>query len=146
MLACKTACDSHQCETVPASAYGLSLSCDQDEDIGHLLPTCPRAHRRPGASSTTFSRTLRLSASSTSFLLAAVPRTFGKDVDHPLSTTIRSCIEDVRLWAYRCSTATSSNALYNWCVRFDPPRAVLLSRFPPLSSIVVTPVVLLFDI
>jgi hypothetical protein len=41
--------------------------------------------------------------------------------DDPVAVTIRACLQDVRPWAYRCTTPTSSIALYNWCIRFDPP-------------------------
>jgi hypothetical protein len=42
-------------------------------------------------------------------------------VDDSLSVTVRRCIEDVRLWAYRCSKPASAVSLYNWCIAFDPP-------------------------
>jgi hypothetical protein len=41
--------------------------------------------------------------------------------DDPIAVTIRACLRDVRLWAYRCTTPTSAIALYNWCISFDPP-------------------------
>jgi hypothetical protein len=34
---------------------------------------------------------------------------------------VNRCIEDIRLWAHRCSNPDSSNILNNWCNGFEPP-------------------------
>jgi hypothetical protein len=38
-----------------------------------------------------------------------------------LQVTINRCIEDVRLWANRCTKSQSSVTLIAWCNLYDPP-------------------------
>jgi hypothetical protein len=42
-------------------------------------------------------------------------------IDEPLPVTARRCLEDVRLWAHRCSKAQTRDYLLYWCNNFDPP-------------------------
>jgi hypothetical protein len=42
-------------------------------------------------------------------------------LDEDLSTVSRRCIEDIRLWAFRCNTTSSTSLLNNWCNGHDPP-------------------------
>jgi hypothetical protein len=41
--------------------------------------------------------------------------------DEPLQVVTRRCIDDIRLWAHRCSNPASSDSLLSWCTQFDPP-------------------------
>jgi hypothetical protein len=42
-------------------------------------------------------------------------------VDEDLSLVSHRCIEDIRLWAHRCTTSSPSLTLNNWCNGFEPP-------------------------
>jgi hypothetical protein len=33
----------------------------------------------------------------------------------------RCCLADLRLWAHRCTSPTSSSMITNWCFSFEPP-------------------------
>jgi hypothetical protein len=146
-LKCKIFCWLAKQRRIPTNARrfrhritdsAACLSCDQDEDVDHLLLTCPRAletwsffnHFRSAPAPSGF-LDLLLSycrgvpeATVTTAIVWNIWKRRNNLVfnraDDPLAAIVRSCIEDVRLWAFRCST-TSSTALYNWCVSFDPP-------------------------
>jgi hypothetical protein len=35
--------------------------------------------------------------------------------DDPLVATVKKCIDDLRLWAHRCSRTASSDCILSWC-------------------------------
>jgi hypothetical protein len=43
-------------------------------------------------------------------------------MDEALPLIVKRCIQDVRLWAYRCPTEISRSILNSWCNRYDPPK------------------------
>jgi hypothetical protein len=121
------------------STSASCLSCDLDEDTDHLLFHCPRAaevwaffHRdfAPGTVSSfsdfwlercsTFEETTINTAIAWNIWKRRNARTFN-DTLESLSLVSNRCIEDVRLWAYRCNTPSSTSLLNSWCNGYDPP-------------------------
>ena len=114
------------------------LSCPEDEDVDHLLLMCPRAREVwdnffPSADHPPVSTVLKLwdtrcrnQAAGTT--CTAISWSIWKrrndvsvnSVDEPLSVVRRRCVEDLRLWAHRCSSASTSHLINTWCISFDP--------------------------
>jgi hypothetical protein len=103
-------------------------SCTQAEDTDHLLLQCSRAREvwsvffpqlRSFPSSFEEVWAQRCHSSEESTICTAIAWNVWKRrnalvfnaMDESLSTVVRRCIEDVRLWAYRCTTPSSSSLL-----------------------------------
>jgi hypothetical protein len=120
------------------SPLATCLSCPEDEDMDHMVLLCPRAQEVWSFFHSDFgSRDLRCFADiwlvhDHSYEEATVNTviawtiwkkqnylTFNGIVeDLPFAT--RRCIEDVRLWAFHCSTPSYTSALNFWCNSNDP--------------------------
>jgi mannosylglycoprotein endo-beta-mannosidase len=114
-------------------------SCPLNEDVDHLLLACPRAREVWEAFSpdnaallpSSFNDLLLLYCQrrEDSTINTAIAWNIWKrrntlvfnGIDEPASVTTQRCIQDVRLWAHRCSNVTSRSLLTNWCIQFDPP-------------------------
>jgi hypothetical protein len=114
-------------------------SCPADEDTDHLLIRCPRAQDvwsffHPDAT--------HLSNASLTDVLQLLFRSFEEatvntailwniwkrrnalvfnNVDESLPLVVKNCVQDVRLWAYRCPKENSRCILNSWCITYDPP-------------------------
>ncbi|KAK1642140.1 hypothetical protein QYE76_059945 [Lolium multiflorum] len=123
--------------TVASSA--ACPSCLADEDTDHLLIRCPRAQDvwsffHPDAT--------HLSNASLTDVLQLLFRSFEEatvntailwniwkrrnalvfnNVDESLPLVVKNCVQDVRLWAYRCPKENSRCILNSWCITYDPP-------------------------
>jgi hypothetical protein len=115
------------------------LSCNVDEDTDHLLLFCPRAtevwdffhHGFDPADYSSFSDfCLKKSCSYEEATINTAiawniwkrrtAQTFN-DVVESLSFVTRRCIQDIRLWAFRCNSPSSTSFLNSWCNGYDPP-------------------------
>jgi hypothetical protein len=114
-------------------------SCPLDEDVDHLLLTCHRAREMwlffsPASNLNgpcSFPELLqrRCQSLEASTVHLAIAWNIWKrrntlvfnGTDEPLLVAAKRCVEDVRLWAYRCKNNDSSSSLNMWCTRFDPP-------------------------
>ena len=115
------------------------LACPQDEDTGHLLLMCPRArevwslfhHDFDSHTFVTFAdfwlsrcRSYEETTINTAIAWSIWKRrnalTFN-GITEDISLVSRRCIEDIRLWAFRCNTPSSASLLNNWCNGYDPP-------------------------
>jgi hypothetical protein len=121
------------------STSATCLSCPEDEDIDHLLLLCPHAqevwlffHNNFGSRGITRFTDIWLAQDHSyeeASINTAIAWTIWKrrnalafdGIVEDLSLVSRRCIEDVRLWAYRCNTPSSSDALNFWCNNYDPP-------------------------
>jgi hypothetical protein len=113
--------------------------CPAPEDTDHLLLRCPRAlelwghfHLRHAATQATdFSDFLVHSGNSleAATINAAIAWNIWKrrnalvfnGINEDIASSARRCVEDVRLWAFRCTAETSKTILNNWCNGFEPP-------------------------
>jgi hypothetical protein len=43
------------------------------------------------------------------------------DAVESLSFVTRRCIQDIKLWAFRCNSPSSTSFLNSWCNGYDPP-------------------------
>ena len=124
----------HQLGVSPNCAF-----CSIVEDTDHLLVCCPRARE---VWDLFYPSTNGLVASSVQELWAARCGDFVKttictaiswniwkrrnakvfnNVYEPLDAVKSRCMEDIRLWAYRCKSASAANALKSWCLAYEPP-------------------------
>jgi mannosylglycoprotein endo-beta-mannosidase len=121
------------------STSATCLSCPEDEDIDHLLLLCPRAqevwhffHNNFGSRGVAHFTDIWLARDHSyeeATINTAIAWTIWKrrnalafnGIVEDLSLASRRCIEDVRLWAYRCNTPSSADALNFWCNSYDPP-------------------------
>jgi hypothetical protein len=115
------------------------LSCGLDEDTDHLLLFCPQAtdiwgyfHRDFDPDAYTGFSDFCLQRNNTyeeSTINTAIAWNIWKrrnaltfnGVTESLALVSRRCIEDIRLWAYRCTTPSSTSFLNSWCNGYDPP-------------------------
>jgi hypothetical protein len=113
--------------------------CPEDEDTDHLLFRCFRAREvwtffgldvaSSDAACMAFFLWERCSSFEASTICTAIAWTIWKrrnamifnGVDEDLTSVARRCIQDIRLWAYRCTSTSSSPILNSWCLNFDPP-------------------------
>jgi hypothetical protein len=121
------------------STSATCLSCPLDEDTDHMLLFCPQAtevwghfhHNFDPGAYTGFSDfclqhncTYEESTINTVIAWTIWKRrnalTFN-GVSEDLALVSRRCIEDIRLWAYRCTTPSSTSFLNSWCNGYDPP-------------------------
>ncbi|KAK1642427.1 hypothetical protein QYE76_060232 [Lolium multiflorum] len=118
---------------------GLCPSCPLEEDVDHLLLTCPRAREiwqffnfDLGARGiagfpalfTNCCRNLEETTVVTAILWNIWKRRNSlvfNNQDEPLMMVTRRCLADLRLWAHRCTVPTSASMITNWVFSFEPP-------------------------
>jgi hypothetical protein len=112
--------------------------CSEDEDTNHLLVMCANAREiwdyfilirtdaycsLHGILASWFNTVAETTVST------AVDWTIWKhrntkvfnNINEPMLVAARRCIEDVHLWANRCTKDCSCSQLLSWCMTFDPP-------------------------
>jgi hypothetical protein len=115
------------------------LSCPRDEDTHHLLLRCPMAsevwrffhHDFDDQDYATFQdfwllrchtfeETTINTAIAWSIWMRMNALTFNGIIED-ISVVTQRCLEDIRLWAFRCTTPASSHLLNSWWNGDDPP-------------------------
>jgi hypothetical protein len=121
------------------TASAACLSCNTVEDTDHLLLFCPRATEvwesfhlgfDPGAYASLSDFCLQHSSSyEEATINTAIAWSIWKrrnaltfnNINEDLSFVTCRCIQDIRLWAFRCNTPSSTSFLNSWCNGYDPP-------------------------
>lgn len=113
-------------------------SCMEDEDVDHLLTSCPKAsevwiHFQTSQKTAPHSLQAMLGSWFCSAKDATISTAIAwniwkrrnskvfNNMAEPLPLVIQRCISDIRLWAQRCSNVDSRSTLLSWCNNYDPP-------------------------
>ncbi|KAK1644469.1 hypothetical protein QYE76_062274 [Lolium multiflorum] len=118
---------------------GTCLSYPRDEDTDHLLLRCPQASEVWRFFHRDFDNRdyedlldfwlLRCRTYEEATINTAIAWSIWKrrntltinDIIEDISVVTRRFLEDIRLWAIRCTTPASSHLLNSWCNGYDPP-------------------------